>query len=809
MTSVDAGTDPAGVSVSPRRVGGGLLLISLLALLSHGLPQDHPVWAAVKVVSAALTVGVVPGALVVLAVQPCAGLTLLEVFGIGVAVSLGWIQLATVISLTLHIPVSTMAMAWAGAAAAAAAVLAIRKPRDPRWTVRLDTREAVIGGSLLTLAVLLYLKGAPFLTWDDQVHAALVRRLAYVRHPALDNLHFLPNLVFTYPFPGTHFLMALVSQLGGIDALFVFHKLRFLWGVAALTFLYLIARRVFEDLRLAFVVAVTAILFVLNGSFGDGPDLDWGQLAPHSNPADVALSVLLPALLVMALYFLGAEGGRTSAFFLVGGFAVAAMVAMVQIRSVVQFLVYFGCFLVGALLFGRDRRYLARSALLIGGTVGVVTVYLLFYQLTVPHISAAVDVHRAAMLAAARSFSLAQWLSPPLELVPGFDSLFWSWHPFMLIASPLLLLVFRKKPLMLLVGASIFVYLLLIRVPALTLLYAYATHFEILSWPVRNVGIFTYLLTGACLYVIAANLARIRRRAVSLGAAAGIALVGALTWSRGTTVFVAQRDLFFLPVVLMYGIALVGLRSPERATSGARVEAETVSPSWKAPFILLLGLLTLLTPIPKSSPLALGALHDGIAAFAYSTNVPLTPKALLTGLRCVGAAGADLPLLPVAGSPKSLKARYPSCPPSAGLVRWSETALGEDALVLADATDLYALSVFIPQHVLTGLPWRSLPISWGGEYVRGLFPAYFRAFDLAMREHGTQPFFNERQSPEEKAAFLRTVGITHIFVHAAQSAVVAPLALGRADLLRKLYDDGEWAVYEVVARSARVTVRRG
>jgi hypothetical protein len=754
------------------------------------------------VVFAALTVGFVPGALVVVAVRPCAGLTLLEVFGMGVALSLGWVQLATVISLTLHIPVSAMAVAWAGASAAAAAVLAVRRPPDPSWAVRLDAREAVIGGSLLTLAAPLYLKGAPFLTWDDQVHAALVRRLAYVRHPALDNLHFLPNLVFTYPFPGTHFLMALVSQLGGIDALFVYHKLRFFWGVVALTFLYLIARRVFEDSRLAFVVAMPAILFVFNGSFGDGPDLNWGQLAPQSNPADVALSVLLPALLMMALHFLEAKGGRTSAFFFVGSLAVAAMVAMVQIRSIVQFLVYLGSFTVAVLLFGRDRRHLARSALLVAGTLGIVAVYLLFQRLAVPHISAAVDVHRAVMLAAARSFSLAQWLSPPLELVPGFDSLFWSWHPLMLLASPLLLIVFRKKPLMRLVGASILVYLLLVRVPALALLYAYATHFEILSWPVRNVGLFTYLLTGTCLYAIAATLGRIRHRVLALAAAGAIALFVALTWSRGTTVFVAHRDLFFVPVVLMYGIAVVGLRSADSPPSGVGLGAEAAGPSWKGPFILLVTLLTLLTPIPKSSPLAVRALHDGIAAFAYPSNIPLTPKALVTGLRCVDAANSDLPLLPVAGSPKSLKARYPSCPPSYALVRWSEATLGEDALVLADATDLYALSVFIPQHVLTGLPWRSLPIAWGGVYVRGLFPAYFRALDLALRDHGTQPFFNERESLEEKVAFLQAVGVTHIFVQAAQSAVVAPLVRGRTDLLRKLYDDGEWAVYEVTARSS-------
>ncbi len=771
--------------------------------MSHALPEGQPIWAGVKVVFATLTVGLLPGALVVLAVRPCASLTLLEVFGLGVAISLGWVELATVISVALHIPVLTMAMVWSGAAAGAAAVLASRKAPEPRWAVLLDKREAVIGASLLVLAVLLYLKGSPFLSYDDQFHAALVRRLAFLRHPALDNLHYVPNLVYTYPFPGTHFLMALVSQLGGIDALFVYHKLRFFWGVAALVFVYLTARRVFEDSRLVFVVTMTAILFVFNGSFGDGPSPDWGQLTPHSNPADVAVSVLLPALLVMALYFLAAEDRRTSVFFFFAGIAAAAVVAMVQIRSIAQFLVYLGSFMAALLLLRRDGRYLARGALLIGATVAVVAAYLLFQRLTVTHIAAAVDARRAELLTAARSLPLAQWFSVPLDFVPDLDSLFYGWHPIVLLASPLLLIVFRKKALMLLVGMSIFVYLLLIRVPALSLLYAYATHFEILSYPVRNVGMFTYLLTGACLYVIAANVARIRHRALALGAAGGIALFLALVWSRGTTVFAAHRDLFFAPVALMYVIALVDLRSANTAGPRASVAAEAPGPFWRWPFVLLVGLLTLLTATPRSSPLAVRAVHAGVAVFPDSTKVFLTPKALVDGLRCVDAERVELPFVRTDGSYEVLKAVFPSCPPSYRLARWSEEALGEDALVLSDATNVYALSVFVPQQALTGLLWRSAGRRWRGAYLRGLYPPYFEQFDRAMREYRTQPFFNERESIEEKVAFLGAVAVSHIIVDAAQNAVVAPLVRARPDLLRRVYDDGQWAVYEVVGGRGR------
>jgi hypothetical protein len=790
-------------TISPRQLARGLLLIALVALLSHWLTEEHPLGSAIKIVFATLTVGVVPGALLVARVRPGAGLTVLEFFGLGVGLSLGWIQLATVISLTLHISVLAVAMAWASAAAVLAAGLALRRPPERPWGVRLDVREALIAAALLVLATVLYLKGSPFLFADDQVHGAIVRRLAFLRYPATDNIHYLPNLVFTYPFPGIHYAMALVSQLGGIDALFVFHKLRFFWGVAAPIFLYLIARRVFEDVRLASVVAITAIVFVFTGSFGDGPSVSWGQLAPQSNPADVALGVLLPALLTLALYALGAEDRRALGFFFPGTLALATVVTMVQIRSIVQFLVYLGAFLAALLLLRRDRTYLLRGSVLIGATVMVVAVYLWLHRLLVPHITAAVDAQREALLATARGMSLAQWLFVPLNLVPGLNAFFSGWHPIMLVVSPLLLIVFREKILMLLVGAGILAYVLLIRVAPLGFLYTYVTHFEILSFPVRNVGLFTYLLAGACLWVIAANVARIRRQAVAAGAVVAIALFLGLAWSRGPRVFASIPDLLFVPVVLAYGLAFVALRRRDEVRSGAVIVTDPPRPSWVWAFVLLLGLLAFLTAVPRSSPFAIGTLHEEITQleFGYSGQAFLTPKAFIDGLRCVDPGGVELRLLRPDASYDALKAMVPSCPATYGLVRWFEGAVGEDALVLADPTNVYALSLFIPQQVLTGLPWRSLPGRWGGGYLRGLFPPYFQAVEGALRRHRTQPFINDRESTEEKAAFLLAVPVTHIAVDARQRGLIAPFGRSRPDLLRQVYDDGHWVVYEVLGRA--------
>jgi hypothetical protein len=336
------------------------------------------------------------------------------------------------------------------------------------------------------LATLLYLKGAPFLSYENQTHAGMVRRLTAMLHPAIDDFYYLPNVAYTYPFPGTHFLMALVSRLGGLDALFVYHKMRFFWGLAALLFVYLLARRIFESDRLGFLSGFTAAAFVLGGGFGDGHGIDWGQLAPISHPSDVAMNVLLPALLVLACYCLQGESRGKAGFFLGASLAMATMVAMVQIRGIVQFIVYLGCFFAALLLYRRERVYLIRTAALIGGSIVVTLAYLWFHRRAVAHIAPLVDAYRAELLATARSLTLARWFSRPLHFVSEFQWMFYGWHPLILAAAPLLWAALRRKTLMLMVGTSILFYLLVIRLPLLSLPFAYVTHWEILVFPLRN-----------------------------------------------------------------------------------------------------------------------------------------------------------------------------------------------------------------------------------------------------------------------------------------------------------------------------------
>ena len=191
------------------------------------------------------------------------------------------------------------------------------------------------------------MQGSPFDVYEDQVLAAIVRRLSALDAPRLDNLYVAPGIIYTYPFPGALYFMALIARLGDIDPLFVYHKLRFFWGPAALVMLYLAARAVFGYAAVACAVALTAAGVHLHRRLCDGRrsfPAWWGQLVPYSYVPDVAMTVLLPALLVMAFEYVQAASSRERQFFLAGAAALILMLTIVHIREIVQFAAYLGCF---------------------------------------------------------------------------------------------------------------------------------------------------------------------------------------------------------------------------------------------------------------------------------------------------------------------------------------------------------------------------------------------------------------------------------------------------------------------------------
>ena len=199
-------------------------------------------------------------------------------------------------------------------------VRAVLSAAARRVAVHLD--EFILAFLLVALGAFLYRLGSPVEWFEDQVHAAIVRRLSVLADPRLDNVYFTPGIVYTYPFPGIHYFMALVAQAERSRSAVRLPQAALLLGPGRGR--HAVPRwRV--RVRLGGVASAErdhgcrAACSAVRSRMVPGFPSGWGQLIPFSHASDVAMTVLLPALLVHVLRVRAARrrvGSRR--FFLVG-----------------------------------------------------------------------------------------------------------------------------------------------------------------------------------------------------------------------------------------------------------------------------------------------------------------------------------------------------------------------------------------------------------------------------------------------------------------------------------------------------------
>lgn len=760
---------------------------ALAALVLPRVPASDPVSVAATVCAAALTIVVIPGSLVVLVAGRRMGLGLLETLGLGIPLSLSLVQIATVASLGLHLSSGTIARIWLALVLVGAGVAAWRT-RGTR--IPLSVYEMGIGALMVTLGCLLYLKGSPLGGGEDWSHAAIVRRLAFLEAPAIGNFYHAPGVQYTHPLPGTHYAMALVTTISGLDPLFVYHKMRCVWSISAVLVLYAFARQVLEDGRIVAMTMAAALLLTLNGAFADVPIVDWAQLATFSHPSDVALGVLLPGLLALAACYIGAPTGRDTAWTLLAALSMAATLTMVHIRETVQFLVYLGGFGVALAAFRGERRRLRRVLLLAAVTAAIAAGYVVFYRAMVPAIGALDQAAKVELVAWIRHATLRDLFKRPLPISVGpVDSLLHGWMPAILLASPLLWLVHRRRVLLWLPAASIVAYMLLIRFPVLSFPYVYFTYWEILLTPGRNVAVFVHLLSGLALLAVAAHLSRIRRAwpvalaTLLAGCGIGLAMRSLGPWTA------RHQDLLFLGVPGAYaaGLLLVWRRQGDRVARAVQPEEAAGVRLWV--YALLVTVAAALSFVPQSSPLIMspaGPRYGTLPAVAAR----LTPRGLIDGLRCWKPTASASPRQ---AGPPAEAIEWISCPPSPRLVEWATRALPVNAVLASDTFNAYPLPAFMPQQVVA---W---PVAASENLVDapGLYPAYYEHFERTMRRLGVQPFFNSAESWDERVDFVRALGVTHILVDPPYRRLMARVLGQWSEAFATVYDDGTWTVYEV------------
>jgi hypothetical protein len=562
-------------TVSERAVAAVALGLIVVALCSRWLGADHASTAALKTIAATLTVGAVPGVLLTLLWRPKRA-SVLELAGFGIVLSFGVVQLLTVVAVAAHVSAAVMLTMLLAASVLAGGRVVQRA--TGRITVGAD--ELIVLAFVLALSWSVYAVGSPVDWNEDQIHASIARRLSQLDSPRLDNLYVTPGIVYTYPFPGTHYFIGLIARLGDIDALFVYHKLRFFWGLTVLLMVHLAARAVFGRRGVASAVVVTVAVLAWAGIFAS---TGFGQLVPSSHASDIAVGVLLPCLLVAAFSYLQSVSSRERTYFATATAMLVLMLTMVHMREVVQFAAYLGCFAVMAAMCRGFRPYLARTIALLVLTIGCAAIFAAWQGTVTTIVGDIVDARRAELTSMIQRTSPWELLVEPAsvvlpDVVQRSEETSNGLLPFFLFGGPVVVVMFRHRPLVWLIASGIVAYLLVMSVPLLAIPYVYVTYFEILHLPVRNVIFFVYVLSGVVLYAAAVAMTRIGRGGLS-SMVAGV-LCGALALL--TTLCLNRSHWgFFAPLVVAYATAFLSIKEGffdrQRATRVALVSVVTLA----------------------------------------------------------------------------------------------------------------------------------------------------------------------------------------------------------------------------------------
>jgi hypothetical protein len=580
--------------VNTRTLALVLLALEGAVMLAPWVPAPEWIVWPLRLAAAAGGVALLPGAALALWLLPGRTWRPTELVAVAFGASAALVQLALIASLTLHFGAVVTLGLMAVLTTAALVRVAVRPPHPAMVTT---WAELAWWAGVLALAAFLYAEGTPYEQGEDFLHIGVIRRLAELSNPAITNIYFVPGVIYTYPFPGIHYLMALMSRLGDVDAVFVYHKLRFFWGPIALAMVAMVGRQLFGSMTWGLACGATALAFVAAGTFSDVEGFFWGQLAPFSHASDVAMGVLLPATLVYMLAFLqeerrqgvpgdqGNEDRRASRFFFVGSLALALMLTIVHVRELVQVLVYLGAFVLALLFLRRDRALLVRSSVLLGAVLVIAAGFNIWHAAAVGHIDSIVGARRAQLVEVVRNAGpLGLLVRVPLAYFDGFvpntHATFSGWNPFLLLAAAPVLLAFRTSPLVWLIAASMLCYVLIIRFPLFGAPYIYLTYFEILFTPIRNVIFFLHVIAGAVVFLATAALGRAGLVIGVLLTVAGSLAVGG-AWRLPRMFFEQHQDLLFVPVIALLVWTLV--MAHRSGATGRTAVDDSAAPSRELP----------------------------------------------------------------------------------------------------------------------------------------------------------------------------------------------------------------------------------
>jgi len=771
--------DPNGRGLLAQQLAVACLGCLVLAVTLHFISPEGAVWSAARIVSATLTVLIVPGALLLLIAKLDVPITILEVVGLGAALTLGILTLCTIVCMLAQIPVSFAAYAAVIGSVTLFFVAVRQKSKGALTTITCSRSEWLLLAGIVVVGFFLFLHGSPLSPGEDQIHIAVVRRLTVLQDPSIYNVYLTPGLVYTYPFPVTHVIYALTSIVSGLDPLLVYHKMRFIWAVLAILSVFLATKRIFDNSKLAFVSGWTCIVLVAAGVFAEVSPLMWAQLAPFSHASDVAMGVLLPLLLVSTFYYLGSESRRDTLIFLLISLLMILTLVVAKIREIVQFMVYASSFLILLVVTKQHRPLAKKMAILVGAALAVVGLYVLYHRLTVTSVSSIVDFNRGQILGLWENRPLLDWIARPFnddKFVNNFNLFFNNINAIVLLCSPLVLLAFFRNKLLSFVLVGVFAYLIIIRFPFLSVPYLTFTYFDMLSTPVRNVIYFIFVLTGPLVYIAAILFSKIKPLVWALVTVFGAAFAASASsdWTRD--IFVEQPDWFFLPLLIALPMAYrISFTRWAKSFGGLWRETEfTQRPAVLA--AVFIGALSFFLFRPDASL----ALRNKTIATDLEQVISLATAPLGSADYVVHATG------------KVFQAKGTNDVPTPELVQWMKQNIPSNSVLAVNIFNGNILTTFVPQRVPA---WPLLfydPVN----YCRN-FPDYCKEADSAFQRYGTQPFFNGDETNEERLNFIEMFDISYVVVDPGYCDSMGRVLGAHPERFLKLYDQSRWSVYKV------------
>jgi hypothetical protein len=140
-----------------------------------------------------------------------------------------------------------------------------------------------------------------------------------------------------------------------------------------------------------------------------------------------------------------------------------------------------------------------------------------------------------------------------------------------------------------------------------------------------------------------------------------------------------------------------------------------------------------------------------------------------------------------------------SCPPDLAVVEWIRSNVPVDAVFAIDRWNPYLPSVFIPQQVVV---YPQVEVTFENE--DELFASYHAFYSERLRTRRAQPFFNSVETPQDRAAFINALGVTHVLVDPAYYRELRQVLDQLPGQYALRFSEAEWAVYEVLRPSPGV-----